>query len=134
MVFKCFSYVFASVSDACFKTFICLQTYVANVTSECFKYRSGVASPSSLSTASPQCLLLPTPAGHPSPLPLFSMLVPFEATWAPCGRVKRCENYCKHRHPDMGPLSSQKSTKKYIKIGSFLGCVDIVSGGARAES
>jgi len=31
MVFNCFSYVFASVSDACFKCFICLQTYVSNV-------------------------------------------------------------------------------------------------------
>jgi hypothetical protein len=41
------------------------------------------------------------------------MLVPFGATWAPCGRVKRCENDCKHRHPDVGPLSSQKSTKIY---------------------
>jgi hypothetical protein len=35
-VFMCF----ASVSEACF---ICLQTYVASVTSGCFKSRSGVA-------------------------------------------------------------------------------------------
>jgi hypothetical protein len=33
----------ASVSDACFKCFICLQTYVANVSSECFKSRSAIA-------------------------------------------------------------------------------------------
>jgi hypothetical protein len=26
--FKCFSGVFASVSDACFKCFICFQTYI----------------------------------------------------------------------------------------------------------
>jgi hypothetical protein len=37
-----------SVSYACFKCFICLQTYVASVASGCFKSRSGVASPSSL--------------------------------------------------------------------------------------
>jgi hypothetical protein len=43
MVFKCFSVVFASVSGACFKCFICLLLYVATVTSECFKSRSDVA-------------------------------------------------------------------------------------------
>jgi hypothetical protein len=53
-----FSCVFVSVSDACFKYFICLQTYVANVVSVCFKSRSGVASPSLLSVASPWCLLI----------------------------------------------------------------------------
>ena len=42
MIFKCFSYVFASVSKACFKCFICLHTYVA---SECFKNRSVVVVP-----------------------------------------------------------------------------------------
>jgi hypothetical protein len=31
MVFKCFLGVFASALDVCFKCFICLQTYVANV-------------------------------------------------------------------------------------------------------
>jgi hypothetical protein len=60
--FKCFSDVFANVSDACSKCFICLQTYVASVASECFKSRTSVAS-----AASSQCLLLPTPAGHPPP-------------------------------------------------------------------
>jgi hypothetical protein len=38
--FKCFSDVFASISDTCFKYFICLQTYVASVAFECFKSRS----------------------------------------------------------------------------------------------
>jgi hypothetical protein len=37
MVFKCFSCVFASISDAYFKHFICLQTYVISVASGCFK-------------------------------------------------------------------------------------------------
>jgi hypothetical protein len=32
-----------NVSDACFKCFICLQTYVASVVSGCLKSRSGVA-------------------------------------------------------------------------------------------
>jgi hypothetical protein len=49
MVFKCFSGVFASVSDAYFKCFICLQTYVASVASGCFRTKSGVTSPTSLS-------------------------------------------------------------------------------------
>ena len=39
-LFKCF---FASVSDAYLKCFVCLRTYVANVSSGCFKSRSGVA-------------------------------------------------------------------------------------------
>jgi hypothetical protein len=42
MVFKCFSSIFASVSDVCFKCFICLLLYVAIVASECFKNRPGV--------------------------------------------------------------------------------------------
>jgi len=46
--FQVFLGVFTSVSDSCFKCFICLQTYVPSVTSGCFKNRSGVASPSSL--------------------------------------------------------------------------------------
>jgi hypothetical protein len=81
MVLRRFSGVFASVSDACFKCFICLQImYVASVASGCFKSRSGVASPFSLSTVSPQCLLLLllVLAGHPlPPSPSFSMLVTF---------------------------------------------------------
>jgi hypothetical protein len=32
-----------SVLDICFKCFICLQTYVASIASECFKSRSSVA-------------------------------------------------------------------------------------------
>jgi hypothetical protein len=43
MIFKCFSGVFVTVLDACFNCFICLQTYIASVASECFKSRSGVA-------------------------------------------------------------------------------------------
>jgi hypothetical protein len=38
-VFRCF---FASVLEACFKCFICLQTYVATVASRCFKSRLDV--------------------------------------------------------------------------------------------
>jgi hypothetical protein len=37
MIFKCFPFIFAGVLDACFKCFICLQTYVASVTSGYFK-------------------------------------------------------------------------------------------------
>jgi len=54
--FRCMFQVFHLPSHVCFVT----------VTSEYFKSRSGVASPSSPSAASPRCLLLlPTPAGHP---------------------------------------------------------------------
>jgi hypothetical protein len=55
--FQVFHVFFASVLDACFDCFIYLQTYVASVVSRCFKRRSGVASPSSPSCASPWCLL-----------------------------------------------------------------------------
>jgi len=41
--FQMFSDVFASVSDACFKSFIYLLLYVATVAFGCFKSRSGVA-------------------------------------------------------------------------------------------
>jgi hypothetical protein len=34
--------VFSSVSDACFKYFICIQMYVASVASGYFKGKSGV--------------------------------------------------------------------------------------------
>jgi hypothetical protein len=40
MVFKG---VFASVSDACFKCFICLLLYATTVASRCFNTKSGVA-------------------------------------------------------------------------------------------
>jgi hypothetical protein len=42
--FKCFFYVFTSVSDTCFKRFVCFQTYVAIVVSGCFTTKSNVAS------------------------------------------------------------------------------------------
>ena len=66
--FQVFSGVFAIISDACFKCFICLWTYVASVASRCCQIRSSVASPSSLSAVSPRCLL-PAPVGHPPPHP-----------------------------------------------------------------
>jgi hypothetical protein len=37
MVLKCFSSAFVSVSNACFKCFICLQMYVVGAVSRCFK-------------------------------------------------------------------------------------------------
>ena len=39
-VFKCFSDVFVSVSDICFRCFICLQMYVSSVAFGYFKSRS----------------------------------------------------------------------------------------------
>jgi hypothetical protein len=47
--FECFSRcLFANISEACFKYFICLQTYVVTVASQYFKSTSGVVSLSSL--------------------------------------------------------------------------------------
>ena len=40
--FQAFFMYFLSVSEACFKCFICTQTYVTAVASGCFKSRSGV--------------------------------------------------------------------------------------------
>jgi hypothetical protein len=95
-VFKCPSCVFTSVLDACFKCFICLYTYVG-VASGCFKSRSDATSSSSLSAASPRCLvLLPAPVGHPPPLPLCSMLVMFGATRPRVG----ARNDCRRGRPD----------------------------------
>jgi hypothetical protein len=85
---KCFSGVFASVLDACFKCFICLQIYAVSVASKYFKSRSVVATPSSHSVVSPR-YLLPVPAGHLPPLPLFSMLMMFRAVRALRGRAKQ---------------------------------------------
>jgi hypothetical protein len=67
-----------SVLDTCFKCFIYLQMYVANVSSGCFKSRSSVASfPLLAFCYLAWChLLFPAMAGHPSPL-LFSMLQMF---------------------------------------------------------
>ena len=42
MTFQVFSDVFASVLDACFKCFICIKTYVANISFGCYKSRLGV--------------------------------------------------------------------------------------------
>ena len=91
-VFTMISSVFASVSDACFKCFICLQTYVASVAFECFKSRLRIASPSSPFAASPRCpLLLPAPARHPPPLSSLLDASDVQGAWAPCGHVKLCE-------------------------------------------
>jgi hypothetical protein len=52
MVSSVFSGVFASVSDACFKCFIYLYTYVVSVASRCYKSRLDVTSLSLPSAAS----------------------------------------------------------------------------------
>jgi hypothetical protein len=108
--FKCFSGVFLSVSDTCFKCFICLQTYVVSFASECFESRSGVASPSSASVALPRyLLLLPALARHPPPPP--SLLDAGDVrggaspTWA-CETVRK--NDCMRGRPDVRALASRK--------------------------
>jgi hypothetical protein len=53
--FKCFSGVFAGVSDAYFKCFICFQTYVVVVASRCFKLDRVLHLPPRLSSVSPRC-------------------------------------------------------------------------------
>ena len=73
-----FQVFFATVSDACFKCFICLQPYVASVVSRCFESRSGVASPSYFILPH---LSFSSSFGHwlgiRRPLPHFSMRVTF---------------------------------------------------------
>jgi hypothetical protein len=51
MTFQMFSDVSTSVSDPCFKCFICLQTYDANVLSGCFKNRLDVVAGDPLAAA-----------------------------------------------------------------------------------
>jgi hypothetical protein len=57
-VLQWFGGVFASVLDACFKCFICLEIYVVSVASRCFKSRSDVASRSLFAFG---CLALMSP-------------------------------------------------------------------------
>jgi hypothetical protein len=84
MFLQRFQVVFASVLDACFKYFICLQTNVGSVAPKYFKSRSGVASISSPSAATHRCLLLLSASvGHLPPLPLFSMLLTLEGRHGP---------------------------------------------------
>jgi hypothetical protein len=81
---KCFIWMFqsgfsvaTSVSDVWFMCFICLQTYVASVTSRCFKSRLSVVSLSSLFCCLIFASLSPPPLGvdwasaAPSPGPLI---------------------------------------------------------------
>jgi hypothetical protein len=108
MFYNGFQVFFLSISDVCFKCFICLHTYVACVASGCFKSRSGVAFPSSLSAASHRCLLS-APAGHP---PTTSPLVTFRVTRTPCGGAKQNGNKLQEQtsgrpvHPDVRALAS----------------------------
>ena len=86
--FQVFSGVFASVSDTCFKCFICLQTYVANVLSGCFKSRSSVAM---APVGGGQRPTAPTSRGAPcrvlsSPSPPFHSLHLVKAVRAQPGR------------------------------------------------
>jgi hypothetical protein len=82
---------FSSVSYAYFKCFVYLKTYVTNVTSECFKSKLGVTSPSSPSGASPQCLLFfLAPAGHPPPPPYLVDADDVQGDAGPTWDAKRC--------------------------------------------
>ena len=76
MAFHEFSGVFVSVLDACFKCFICVQTYVANVLSEYFKSRSGFAHVAMSSVAGgqrPRHGFGSYLVRHASPSPLLSL-------------------------------------------------------------
>jgi hypothetical protein len=95
--FKCFSGVFLSVSDVSFAY-------------ECFKSRSGVASPSSASVALPRyLLLLPVPARHPPPPPF---LLDAGDVQGGAGPTRVCEtarkNDCRRGRPDVRALASRK--------------------------
>jgi hypothetical protein len=105
--FKCFSIVFISVPDACFKCFICLHIYVASVASGCFKNRPGVASLSRLllprlGISSYRCGWASDTMRTP-PLPLFSILVTFVRRGPPHGAH---ETECRCRRPFECPDAS----------------------------
>jgi hypothetical protein len=90
MVVKYFSGVVVSVSDACLKCFICLQTYVSNVASGCFKKQIGCC----ISLLVFLLLYLggsssSRPAGHPPSPPLFPDADDVWDVVGPCARMKR---------------------------------------------
>jgi hypothetical protein len=66
-----FQVCFVSVSDTCFKCFICLHTYVASAASEYFKSRLCVISSSSPSTASSRCVPSALAGHHKTPRPVL---------------------------------------------------------------
>jgi hypothetical protein len=73
-----FSSVFTSVTNPCFKCFICLYKYVANVLSGCFKFRLGVAHIARAPVAGDSGLPLGlgsylAPSSHGVPRPLLSL-------------------------------------------------------------
>jgi hypothetical protein len=101
MVSSVFSGVFASVSNVCFKCSIHLQTYVASDAFECFKSRSGVASPSWPSATSSWCLLLLMPARHPPPPPSLLDAGDFQGGAGPMwSRETVREKDYRHGRPD----------------------------------
>jgi len=79
MVFKIFLGIFASVSNACFKCFICLLLYAATDTSGCFKNRSSVAYEMRVGSG----------GGARDPHAPSGSAGDIRAAWAPRGRAKR---------------------------------------------
>jgi hypothetical protein len=124
MVFKWFSDVFASVSDACFKCFIYIQTYVAGVASGCFKSRSSVASRSLLAL---DCLALVSPsslgAGLASELEAHAGAVPspFSRCWQRDGGWAVASGADEHSLCYVVPFGARSVTLFYGSIAKIKG-------------
>ena len=100
-MFTMVSSVFASVSDAYFKCFICFLTYVVIAASGCFKTRSSEASLSlPFFAVSPRCQARKGRGG------------PHWCGWTPCacGWAQQGEMWASRRwRPDIGLASEQRA-------------------------
>jgi len=109
LIFKRFSGVFASVSDVCFKYFICFQTYIAIVASEYFKTRSGVASP-----FPPFCCLIGAGGGGPTGVggPMYLWASAAGEMWA--GRRTMRDGGQQRGRPDRGLASERPGASTIV--------------------
>jgi hypothetical protein len=87
--------VFTSVSDACFKCFICLQKHVANVSSICFKSRSGAVVGDPHATATGVPLSGRRRAGEGSRGGATRGVRAVLATFGQCGPAWKCKIECR---------------------------------------
>jgi hypothetical protein len=120
-MFKWFWSVFASVSEACFKCFICLLLYIVSVSSGCFKSRSGECSGSQSSQCGSNFRLCFSPprwlvaVGRPHPYSSGQRRLEEALGWVPpggtgptwaCEMVREAD--CRRRCPDASSVRTFK--------------------------